>query len=384
MKLIDRLTGMFTPVKALPEGVYHLEALAQDQKPYRLHLRLQQGGLGILILNASTVLQLNPTAAEFAFHFIKGTPPERVAKEISSRYRIKKFLALQDYNDFVDKITALANGQDVDPVSILGFEQVQPNSSDLSSPLRLDCALTYRLSPGNDPIDAPDKRVDRELTTEEWVTVLDKAWAAGIPHVVFTGGEATLRDDLPALLMHAQKNGQVSGLLTDGLKLAEPAYLETLLQTGLDHLMVIAPVSGEPDWQMLKNLVDADIFLTVHQTITPQNAVTRLDVIEKLQAAGVENVSISLSNPSLQELASRLQSRAAELNLRLVSDLPVPYSDAHPVALEAAGDAEPAGAGRAWLYVEPDGDVLPAQGFADQILGNILKDSWEKIYSGGK
>ncbi len=32
------------------------------------------------------------------------------------------------------------------------------------------------------------------------------------------------------------------------------------------------------------------------------------------------------------------------------------------------------------LYVEPDGDVLPAQGIANQILGNLLRDPWEKIY----
>ena len=68
------------------------------------------------------------------------------------------------------------------------------------------------------------------------------------------------------------------------------------------------------------------------------------------------------------------------MNLRLIFDLPVPYSAAHPVALETAEDAEPAGAGKAWLYVEPDGDVLPAQGLADQILGNLLRDAWEKIY----
>jgi len=43
-------------------------------------------------------------------------------------------------------------------------------------------------------------------------------------------------------------------------------------------------------------------------------------------------------------------------------------------------DAVPPGAGKAWLYVEPDGDVLPAQGMADQVLGNLLKDGWEKIY----
>jgi MoaA/NifB/PqqE/SkfB family radical SAM enzyme len=37
------------------------------------------------------------------------------------------------------------------------------------------------------------------------------------------------------------------------------------------------------------------------------------------------------------------------------------------------------GTGRAWLYIEPDGDVLPAKG-SDQILGNILKDSWDRIW----
>ena len=384
MKILDRLTGLFAPVKPLPEGVYHLQSVAQDKKPYRLHLRLHKGGAGILILNASTVLQLNPTAAEFAFHYIQGSKPEYAAKAISSRYRIKKSLALRDYNEFVEKVTTLIHGQDVDPVTILGFEQMQPNSSELSSPLRLDCALTYRLSPGSDPIDAPEKRVDRELTNVEWLAILDKAWAAGIPHVVFTGGEATLREDLPELIAHAQKNGQVSGLLTDGVKLADKSYLDELLQTGLDHMMILAPVNSEPDWQVIRNVIQADIFLTIHLTVTPQNAESRMALLEKLAAEGLENISISISDSSLQDTGARLQGRAAELNLRLVSDLPVPYSEAHPVALESAEDAEPNGAGKTWLYVEPDGDVLPAQGFAGRILGNVLRDDWEKIYLPGK
>ena len=67
--------------------------------------------------------------------------------------------------------------------------------------------------------------------------------------------------------------------------------------------------------------------------------------------------------------------------MRLVWDLPVPYSHFHPVALELAEHEEvPQGAGKAWLYVEPDGDVLPAQG-VNQVLGNLLNDSWNKIWS---
>ncbi len=52
--------------------------------------------------------------------------------------------------------------------------------------------------------------------------------------------------------------------------------------------------------------------------------------------------------------------------LELVWDLPVPYSSNNPVSLELEKEGNQAfveGAGKAWLYVEPDGDVLPAQGW---------------------
>jgi MoaA/NifB/PqqE/SkfB family radical SAM enzyme len=75
-----------------------------------------------------------------------------------------------------------------------------------------------------------------------------------------------------------------------------------------------------------------------------------------------------------------LQNQIAGWGMSLRWDLPVPYSVENPVAHETVEDQVPSGAGKAWLYVEPDGDVLPAQGMADQILGNFLKDPWEKIY----
>ena len=67
--------------------------------------------------------------------------------------------------------------------------------------------------------------------------------------------------------------------------------------------------------------------------------------------------------------------------MRLVWDLPVPYSAFNPVAVELqqAHEAAPEGAGNAWLYVEPDGDVLPAQG-VNKVLGNLLTDPWKKIW----
>jgi hypothetical protein len=380
MNIFDRITHLFTPANPLPEGLYHFQSPPADEKPFRLHLRLQKNGSGLLIVNASTVLQLNPTAAEYAYHYIRGTQPAEAAKAISARYRINKTQAREDYLDFIERIETLIHTPDLDPVSYLDFERVAPNSADLTAPLRLDCALTYRLPPGADPLNAPAKNVTRELTTDEWKSILDKAWAVGIPHIVFTGGEATLREDLPDLIAQAEKNGQVAGLLTDGQKLADNAYLKTLLQTGLDHLMLVLPSDGEPNWQAIQNALVADIFLAVHLTITPKNVSGAQTLMNQLHEAGVEAMSLSVTDPALHEPLSYLRDHAANIGLNLVYDLPVPYSSANPVAIETAEDATPPGAGKAWLYVEPDGDVLPAQGMADQVVGNLLKDEWEKIY----
>ena len=55
MNIFSRLVERFTPVKPLPAGVHHFQSPAEDEKPFRLHLRLNKDGSGILILNASTV-----------------------------------------------------------------------------------------------------------------------------------------------------------------------------------------------------------------------------------------------------------------------------------------------------------------------------------------
>jgi len=357
-----------------------MQATLDDEKPYRLHLRLRKDGSGTLVVNASTILHLNPTAAEYAYHFIKGTPHEEAAKEISSRYRISKGIALEDFQDFVGRIRALIETPDLDPVSFLDFERVAPHSGDLTAPVRLDCALTYRLPPETDAEYAPAKRVERELSTDEWRQILDIAWREGVPHVTFTGGEATLREDLPDLIAHAEKNGQVCGLLTDGLKLADRSYLHMLLNTGLDHLLFLLQPENEASWSALETIMPEDLFTTAHITVNEKSLQKMDETLQRLAALKVTSLSLGLADIALHDSMDEVRDKAANLSLQLAFDLPVPYSADHPVALETAHDDVPSGAGKSWLYVEPDGDVLPAQGMAGQVLGNLLKDPWEAIY----
>jgi organic radical activating enzyme len=379
-RLYELLDRVFPPKHPIPAGIYHYQSPPNAPAPYRLHLRLEPDGEGILIVNASTVLHLNQTAAEFAYYLVQQKPDQEAIAEVSSRYHVSREHAAQDYLALKERLQMLVSTPDLDPVTVLDFERQTPYSKNLSAPYRLDVALTYRTSDGESGV-SPMDRVRRELTQEEWFTILDKAWAAGIPHVIFTGGEPTLRADLCDLVRHGEELGMVTGLLTDGLRLTDTKYFHELLQSGLDHLMLIFNPDEDQSWEAVRDVMVEDLFATIHLTITDQNQAQIPDLVDRLAAMGVRTFSLSTNDLALKDAVAEARQKVASLGTTLVWDLPVPYSRLHPVALELAETGEmPSGAGRAWLYVEPDGDVLKAQGLPT-VLGNLLVDDWEKIWS---
>jgi hypothetical protein len=376
-RMIERV---FVPFKPLPPGIYHYQAPPDAPMPYRLHLRIEPDGEGILVLNAKTVLHLNQTATEIVYHVVQNTPEASAVEQIAHRYHVKKEQAHQDFHELTQRLQELIHTPDLDPETFLDFQRLDPHFKDLSAPLRLDCALTYRVSEQVAKEVAPLERVDRELLTEEWKVIMDKAWNAGIPHVIFTGGEPTLRPDLPDLIAHGEKLGQVTGLLTDGYRLTDTHYFHQLLQSGLDHIMILLQPGEDQSWEAVRDAIVEDIHVTVHLTLDQADAEPFLAMLDRLCDMGVKEISLSATDPAYGEALLVLQAAAADRLLSLVWDLPVPYSHMHPVAFELQDhEKPPSGAGRAWLYVEPDGDVLPAQGVT-KVLGNLLTDPWEKIW----
>src|SRR5512141_2278 len=119
----ETLRRLFASPEPLPTGTYPFQSPPDAPLPYRLHLRLEPDGSGILIVNASTVLHLNQTAAEYAYHMVKGHTEADAAREISSRYRINRSQAQGDYQGFLDRINALVNTPDLDPEMTFGFDR---------------------------------------------------------------------------------------------------------------------------------------------------------------------------------------------------------------------------------------------------------------------
>jgi organic radical activating enzyme len=373
----ESLKQLFAPKQPLEPGHYSYTAPPESDLHYRLNLRLEEDGSGVLIVNAATILHLNQTAAEYAYHLIQEDSVDQTAAEVAARYRINQQQAAIDYQNFKERILTLINTPDLDPISYLDFDRTRPFVT-ARTPYRLDVALTYQL-PAEAPAEvAPHERVSQELSTAEWRQVIDKTWEAGIPHLVFTGGEPVLRPDLPELLNLAEQHGMVTGLITASLKLMDESYLDALLLTGLDHLMLVIDPDQESYWELLEKVLPLDLFTAVHLTLTEQNAERFAGFIERLTALQPNALSVSASHPSLHAQLDQARERAADSGLELVWELPVPYMHLNPVTQEVGEQRILDGAGKAWLYIEPDGDVLPDQSI-DTVLGNILTSSFKDI-----
>ncbi len=335
------------------------------------------------------MVHLNQTAAEYAYHLVQNTDEEAAVQEISKRYNVRKEIIRRDYHDLINRMKTLIDTPDLDPVSFLNFDHEALYSGAQSAPYRVDCALTYRLPDEGAGNIAPLNRVSRELLDTEWKAILDKAWKAGIPHAIFTGGEPTLRPDLPDLVAYGEKLGMVTGLITNGLRLAETGYLHKLLQAGLDHLMILLDPDEEACWEALRDTLVEDIALTVHVTLSTRNSPHFDQILDRLVKMGVRNLSLSTDSLEHKQALQEKSQAAAERGLQLIWDLPVPYTQFHPLALELAGETEDeravaSGPGHAWIYIEPDGDVLPGQGHYQEVLGNLTTDSWEKVWAEAK
>ena len=79
--------------------------------------------------------------------------------------------------------------------------------------------------------------IKSELTTAEWIRVMQEARALGAAQLGFSGGEPLLRDDLEELVVQACELGFYTNLITSGVGLNEKR-IAALKAAGLDHIQL--------------------------------------------------------------------------------------------------------------------------------------------------
>jgi radical SAM protein with 4Fe4S-binding SPASM domain len=315
--------------------------------------------------------------------------------------RIGRERILADLNRIFGTLMSVANG--ACPAEA-GLDPKELRYGTWSAPARMDLAVTYRCNLKCPKCYVGERQVGRELDTAEWVRVFESLWKAGIPQVVFTGGEPTLRDDLVELVSQADEF--VTGLVTNGTKLSELA--EPLVAASLDYAQVtiesfdpkvhdrITCTEGSHASTLagIRKALDAGLQIVTNTTLTKTNAATFGRTIEWLHGLGLTNVACNTlicsghgieykkeNGLGDEELTETLEAacRAAEnFGMTLQWYSPTCYHrGTNPVELGLGIKACSAAAHN--MTVQPDGTVLPCQSWPDAV-GNILKDDWVSIW----
>jgi pyrroloquinoline quinone biosynthesis protein E len=244
-----------------------------------------------------------------------------------------------------------------------------------------------------------------ELSTKEWIDILQQSGKLGMLHAHFTGGEPLARPDLTDLIAGARAAGLYTNLITSGIGLAE-TRLRELVEAGLDHIQLSFQDSREDaaNWiagakahahkiELSRIIRRHKIAFTVNLVVHRQN-IDHLDemiaFIEQLAPERMEIAHTQYYGWALKNRAALLPTRAqlekatpavaaAEKRLagRIRVDFVVPdYYARFPKACMG-------GWGRRLMLINPAGKVLPCHA-AEVIPGlefeNVRQQTLEKIW----
>lgn len=393
--------------KAIPAGRYIYRGLGDFTK-LSLQLRVENNNRGVMVINANTVLHLNETATAYAYYFMQGLPEKELLEKIRGIYKVDEEKAKLDYEKFVYTISTLANTEKVCPVSFLEVEKEEPFSYQYSAPLRMDMALTFRCQNNCVHCYAGGPHETDELDTSQWKEAINRLSDIGIFILTFTGGEPTLREDLPELLQYAQNKGMVTGLITNGRRLKDKNYVETLEKAGLDFVQITLESHREQihdlmtdnkgSWSEtisgIKNAVNSQIYTTTNSTLWKHNAQDFLETIDfikelKVAAFGCNSLIYSgkastidegfaLTYAKINELLPLIREKAQHLGLKFLWYTPTQYCRFNPV--QAGLGVKSCTAAMINMCIAPTGDVYPCQSYFES-LGNILRDKWITIWT---
>jgi radical SAM protein with 4Fe4S-binding SPASM domain len=398
------MINFFQKHKPIQPGLTHA-VVREGDAVTRLHLRIEPDGRGILSINASKILHLNPTAAEIVKRHLDNEEVDSILTAMHRRYRVRKEFLREDIAKTLETIRVLTATDQVCPITYLDTEAVPPFQYASTAPLRMDLALTYRCNVGCAHCYNLAGRQSPELPAAEWKKAFRLLWEAGVPHLTFTGGEPTLRDDLPELVQAAEELGFITGLQTNGRRLADREFVRALKECGLDHVqvtleshregvhdaMVGAAGAFDQTVQGIRNCLAEGLYTITNTTLTAKNAPGIAGTVGFIASLGLKTFAcngiihtgsgpqkeLELDNAALTAALETVKRAAQTYMLRFIWYTPTQYCEVHPVELGVG--LKQCSAAKYAMCVEPNGDVLPCQSWYRPV-GNLLKDPWPAIW----
>jgi len=402
MPLGLRVELLGVPMRAAIQDIQSFSRSTRDV----VYLR---GADRLLIIRPNKLQHLNETAyAILDSLYTEGRTPDETAGRMAARYGVPEAVIRKDMEGLLQSINAIMNEEyaqaplistiDFDPASVV-------------FPVLSEIAVTYRCQNRCDfcYASSPYRGADmREMTLDEIRLVIDKICCeAQVPTISFTGGEPTLRDDLPAMIRHASELGMRTNLITNGIRCADPAFVADLAGAGLDSAQVSLEshradihdaVTGnrgshEKTLRGIENLSKGGIYTHTNTTICMKNRghlVALASFVKErfgfpylsmnmIIATGIarDNDNIRIGYSTIGEIINPLIDHCEVLGIKLVWYSPTPYCLFNPVDRNLGSKSCACVSGL--LSVNPAGEVLPCSSF-DRGVGSLVKHSFRYVW----
>ncbi|MCI0411255.1 radical SAM protein [bacterium] len=372
----------------------------------RVHLRIEQDGRGVMFLDVTDAIQLNQTAALIAGWALDGMPEKTAMKRLKAAYAGHEQIA-RDVSGIYRFIQHVTQESGCPTCGIDFLERKALFSTRANAPYKADIALTYGCNNAcSHCYNATSHLGMASLALVDWKKVFVLLKQKGVPHIIFTGGEATLHPDLPELIQFVDQQGQIAGLNSNGRRFSHLSFVRTLKQAGLNHLQITLAsnqarvhdeINGVSAFSQtvkgIENALAGGIHTITNTTIMQKNRDHVEEIIDFIYALGIRTFAMNgmiysgggycdpnaIPEEELPAVLIRIRDRALERGMKFLWYTPTEYCRMNPVELEIG--AKRCNAAEYSICIEPNGDVLPCQSFYVS-AGNILRDPWEKIWDG--
>jgi Predicted Fe-S oxidoreductases len=245
----------------------------------------------------------------------------------------------------------------------------------------------------------PNKNNHSKLTVEETKNAIDQAIRAGATNLIFDGGEPLGYAGLEELISYVDPKKAIACMFTSGVGLtAEKAF--SLKEAGLYSVSVsidspfeekhdeMRGVSGVFQKAMagIQNALNAGFLVNMYVVLAPHNVHDLDEIWELAKKTGVHELSFYEIVPTgrwldrKNEVLTKEQHLSFEQFIEACQKAPGPRIFSGPLVIREFGCM----AGRYWLHVTPEGDILPCScvpiPYGNVKSGkNAIQKSWKKI-----
>jgi MoaA/NifB/PqqE/SkfB family radical SAM enzyme len=383
----------------------------------------------LVIINGSEILPINESGAILMTEYVKNVNAfgdkamsEKDLEEIIDKTfrgvkkvfpRVKDEVLKDDLYYYIGLFEAVAKGEAVED----GCETltIGEYAKYMTAPHRMDLLVSAMAKEGRWNCNqkcvhcyAADQKCaeEKELSTDDWKKIIKILRKQKISQVTFTGGEPTMRKDIPELIREAR--WFITRLNTNGVNLTEE-YCQELRKAELDNLQVTFyscdedihnRLVGAPNYQKtlagIRNALAAGINMSINTPICRLNKDYK-KTLEFLHDLGITYVTCSgliLTGNAREKESEDLRIEGEELYESLKEAVEYAYANDMEISFTSPGlvsqerlsqmglDIPSCGACLSNMAVTPSGNVVPCQSWlSDEPLGNILTDKWKKIWN---